>query len=52
MYLLHPELGAERLEMIGSDPLTVTWTREHHLPAARCSLDPRVADALRRADDD
>ena len=51
-YLLHPEIGASQLESIGSDPITVVWTREHHLPPARCSLDPTLADALRDADDD
>ncbi len=51
-YLRHPELGARLLEGAGSDPLTVTWTREHHRPAERCTLDARVADALRLADDD
>lgn len=51
-YLRHPELGAGLLVAAGSDPLTVAWTLEHHRPPARCTLDPRVADALRRADDD
>jgi hypothetical protein len=51
-YWLHPELGAELLEAAGSDALTVTWTREHHLPPTACTLDPVVADALRSADDD
>lgn len=51
-YWLHPELGADLLEAAGSDPLTVTWTREHHLPPTACTIDPVVADALRNADDD
>lgn len=51
-YLRHPELGARLLEGAGSDPLTVTWTREHHRSAERCTLDVRVAEALRLADDD
>ena len=51
-YLRHDELGAHMLEVAGSDPLTVTWTREHHLPADRWSLDRTVADALKSADDD
>ena len=51
-YLRHPEIGARLLAGAGSDPLTVTWTLEHHRPAARCTLPPRIADALRRADDD
>jgi hypothetical protein len=52
LYLLHPERGAEHLECAGSDPLTVAWTREHHLPPADCTLDKRLADALRDADND
>jgi hypothetical protein len=51
-YWLHPQLGADRLEAAGSDSLTVTWTRQHHLPPTSCTLDPVVADALRSADDD
>lgn len=51
-YLRHPEIGARLLVGAGSDPLTVSWTLEHHRPADRCSLEPRIADALRRADDD
>ena len=51
-YALHPELGATRLAALGSDPLTVAWTAEHHLPAERVTIDPVAAEALRRADDD
>lgn len=51
-YWLHPRLGAELLERVGSEPITVAWTREHHLPARSCSLDSELADALRDADDD
>lgn len=51
-YLCHPEIGAELLDAAGSDPVTIAWTREHHLPPDRCTLDPRLADALRSADDD
>ncbi|CAB4323286.1 MAG: HD domain-containing protein [Actinobacteria bacterium] len=51
-YWLHPQLGAELLDRAGSAPLTVAWTREHHLPAAMCTVETRFADALRDADDD
>ena len=51
-YLRHDELGAHLLEVAGSDPLTITWAREHHLPANRWSLDAPVAAALKAADDD
>ncbi len=52
LYLLHPERGAERLERCGSDPLTVAWTLEHHLPRGECTVDQHLADALREADND
>ena len=54
LYLRHPELGADQLALAGSDPLTVAWAREHHLPAepldrprptsARSSRPPTTTD--------
>jgi hypothetical protein len=52
MYLAHDGLGADLLQSAGSDELTVTWAREHHLPSARWTIDGRVADALKEADGD
>jgi len=52
LYLLHAEIGADLLELAGSDPLTVDWTREHHLPADQWSLPPDLAQVLKSADDD
>lgn len=52
LYLLHPDLGADRLAMAGSDPLTVAWAREHHLPPESWTLDRHLAEALKAADDD
>ncbi len=52
LYLRHPELGGDLLELAGSDPLTVAWTREHHLPADQWTVEPRIANALKLADDD
>jgi hypothetical protein len=52
LYLRHPALGADLLAMAGSDPLTVTWAREHHLPREEWTLPPAVASALEEADDD
>jgi len=51
-YLTHDELGAKLLEAAGSDPLTVTWAREHHMPPGRWSLPHDVAGALKAADGD
>ncbi len=51
-YLRHDELGSALLEAAGSDPLTVAWAREHHLPREQWTLPPDAADALCAADDD
>lgn len=51
-YLRHPALGADALARAGSDPLTVAWTREHHLPPDRWTVPPDVGLALKAADDD
>ena len=52
LYLRHPELGGDMLEMAGSDPLTVAWTREHHLHPDQWSIDPDVAAVLAEVDND
>jgi hypothetical protein len=52
LYLQHDELGATRLEMAGSDPFTVAWTREHHRARETWSVELPLADALKLADGD
>ncbi len=52
LYLCHPELGAARLALAGSDPVTIEWARQHHTPPDRWTIDPAVAHALKDADDD
>lgn len=52
LYLQHPKLGADMLALAGSDPLTVAWTREHHLPEEEWTLPAPIATALKAADDD
>jgi hypothetical protein len=52
LYLRHGPIGADMLAMAGSDPLTITWAREHHLPEGEWTLAPDVARALKAADDD
>jgi hypothetical protein len=52
LYLRHADVGADMLAMAGSDPLTVTWARQHHLPAEQWTLPSRLAEALKQADDD
>ena len=52
LYLKHPEIGGDLLEMAGSDPLTVAWAREHHSPASAWTVDEQIANALDEADND
>ncbi len=52
LYLHHDRLGGDLLELAGSDPLTVAWAREHHLPEAEWSVAAPVGAALKAADDD
>ena len=51
-YLRHAPLGGSLLGRAGSDPLTVAWAAEHHLPAERWSIPAHLATALKQADDD
>jgi hypothetical protein len=52
LYLLHPDLGGDQLALAGSDPLTVAWAREHHLPEDRWTVPAAIGRALHDADDD
>ena len=52
LYLHHPEIGADMLELAGSDPLTVAWAEEHHKPADQWTVDPAIAQVLHDVDDD
>jgi hypothetical protein len=52
LYVQHPQIGADRLALAGSDPLTIAWTREHHKPEEDWTLPPHLAHALKEADDD
>lgn len=52
LYLQHPDIGGDMLEMAGSDPLTVAWAREHHLPEENWSVPEPVARVLHEVDDD
>ena len=51
-YLCHDDIGARLLAEASSDPLTVAWAREHHLPAERWTVPLDVGAALKAADDD
>jgi hypothetical protein len=52
VYLTHDRVGAELLAQAGAHPTTVSWAAEHHLPAARWTVERRVAEALKAADGD
>jgi hypothetical protein len=52
LYLEHPRLGGDLLELAGSEPLTSTWAREHHLPAEQWTIPTDIGAALKSADDD
>ena len=52
LYLQHDQIGGDLLELAGSDPLTVAWTREHHRPESEWTVEPAIAAALKSADDD
>ena len=51
-YLCHDAIGADLLATAGSDPVTIAWAREHHLPPGRWTVPARVGEALKLADDD
>jgi hypothetical protein len=51
-YLRHAAIGAALLEQAGSDPLTIAWAREHHLPEGAWTVEPQLGAALKAADDD
>jgi hypothetical protein len=52
LYLLHPRIGGERLELAGADPLTVAWAKEHHLPSEDWTVPARLGQVLKDCDDD
>ena len=51
-YLVHDRLGAQLLERVGSDPLTVDWARQHHQPPQCWTVPVATGRALKAADDD
>lgn len=51
-YLRHDAVGAKLLRDAGSDPLTVAWAAEHHLPPDRWTVPLEVGHALKAADGD
>ena len=52
LYVDHPAIGGDLLELAGSDPLTVAWAREHHNPRDTWTVDPDIANVLDACDND
>lgn len=52
LYLLHPDIGGDQLELAGSDPLTSAWARQHHLPEEEWTIPVEIGRALKACDDD
>lgn len=52
LYLRHAELGGVLLQRAGSDPLTVSWAREHHLDEQQWTVPAAAGRPLKAADDD
>jgi len=52
LYVLHPSIGGDMLQLAGSDPLTVAWAREHHLPEERWTVPLPIARVLKDCDGD
>ena len=51
LYLDYPNLGVDLLELAGSDPVVIAWSREHHLPPEEWSIDRDLGAVLAEADD-
>lgn len=50
LYLRYPELGAELLEVAGSAPIVVAWSRDHHRDPATWSVPVELGELLVRCD--
>ena len=51
-YRLHPDIGARRLEALGSAAFVVGWVRDHHQPRSQWTIPVQAGDVLRRCDND
>ncbi len=52
LYVDHPAIGGDLLELAGSDPLTIAWAREHHNPRDTWTVPADIADVLDACDND
>ena len=51
-YLCHSIDGALLLKEAGSDSLVVAWAGEHHLPEHQWTINPKIGNLLKSADND
>ncbi len=52
LYVDHPTIGGDLLQLANSDPLTVAWAREHHNPRDTWTIDTDIANVLDACDND
>lgn len=52
LYLHHPDIGGDQLALADSDPLTVAWARQHHLPEEAWTIPVEIGRVLKSCDDD
>ena len=52
LYLLHADIGGDQLALADSDPLTVAWARQHHLPEEEWTVPVEIGRVLKACDDD
>jgi putative nucleotidyltransferase with HDIG domain len=51
LYVTHDRVGADLLRAAGSEPLTIAWAEQHHLPEARWTVDPDLGAILKASDE-
>lgn len=52
LYVDHPTIGGDLLELAGSDPLTVAWAREHHNRPDTWTVTSEISEVLDACDND
>lgn len=52
LYIDHPAIGGDLLELAGSDPLTIAWAREHHHRPETWTVTSEISEVLDACDND
>lgn len=52
LYIEHPSIGGDLIEVAGGRPMVAAWAREHHGPREEWTIPAHFAEALDHADDD